>query len=148
MKLLLDTTPLWLLVHPAGGPKAAALRRRLVTRVRAGDEIAVAEICDYEARRELIRRRAARQLQNLDDLVRQSLFLPIDSALMRAAAQLWADQRGSGRPTSPNSGLDGDVILAAEAMRLGDCMVVTANARHLAGLCRTVDLDDFMAGSG
>ena len=143
MKIFLHTTPLWILVHPAGGDRALALRRRLAERLRLGDEIAVAEVCDYEARRELLRKGATRQLQNLDELVKRSLYLPIDTNLMRAAAQLWATVRGRGKPTTSDAGLDGDVILAAQALRFDDHLVVTTNIQHLSGLCNAVEMERF-----
>ena len=100
LKILLDTTPLWTLVHPAGGETALALRKTLAARLRLGEQIVISEICDYEARRELLRKGATKQLQNLDELVRRSQYLPIDTELMRAAAALWAKIRGRGRATS------------------------------------------------
>jgi predicted nucleic acid-binding protein len=143
LKIFLDTTPLWTLVHPGGGDKALALRKTLAARLKTGDEVAIAEICDYEARRELLRRGATRQLRNLDELVQQSLYFPIDTDLMRAAAALWAQLRRRGRSTAPDAALDGDVILAAQARRFDDHLVVTANPKHLAGLCNTVEMDKF-----
>jgi predicted nucleic acid-binding protein len=141
LKIFLDTTPLWTLVHPGGGEKANALRKKIAERLRAGDKVAVAEICDYEARRELLRKGATRQLQNLDDLLQRSEYFPIDTDLMKAAAALWASMRGRGKPTSADSGLDGDVILAAQALRFDDHVVLTTNSRHLSQLCNTLEMD-------
>ena len=128
-------------MHPGGGEKANALRRKIAKRLRAGDKVAVAEICDYEARRELLRKGATRQLQNLDDLLQRSEYFPIDTELMRSAAALWANIRNKGKPTSMDGGLDGDVILAAQALQFDDHVVLTANSRHLSELCNTWEMD-------
>jgi predicted nucleic acid-binding protein len=146
LKIFLDTTPLWMLVHPAGGDRALALRRKLAQRLRAGDEVAIAEVCDYEARRELLRKGATRQLQNLDELLKQSVYLPIDTDLMRAAAALWAGVRGRGKPTASDAGLDGDVILAAQALRFEDHLVITNNVQHLSDLCNALEMYQFSNG--
>jgi hypothetical protein len=59
--IFLDTNLLWWIAHPAGGPEAQLLRAKIITRMANGDVFAVSEICDYEARRELLRKK---QLSN------------------------------------------------------------------------------------
>lgn len=147
MKIFLDTKPLWTAVHPGGGPEASALRSALQRRQLTGDEIAVAEICDYEARRELLRRRATRQLQNLEAFIQASLYYPLETKVMREAAALWAQIRAQGRPTAPDDALDGDVILAAQVSRISDHLVVTSNVKHLASLCNTIEITHFIQAS-
>jgi predicted nucleic acid-binding protein len=137
--IFLDTELLWLLVHPGGGPEALELRRRVLRRVLSGDRIAVAEICDYEARRELMRKGAARQLSNMDELIKKNTYLALDTPTMRDAAKLWAELRQRGKPTAPDPALDGDVILGAQARRHMDHLVATANLRHLTQLCNAID---------
>ena len=62
----------------------------------AGHTIAVAEINDYEARREILRKNAQAQLARLERMLALASYHPIDSALMKAAAALWAQLRNAG----------------------------------------------------
>jgi predicted nucleic acid-binding protein len=107
----------------------------------AGHQFAVAEITDYETRRELIRKNATAQILRLDALINQSEFLSIDRNTMRDAATIWATMRNSGSQTAADPALDADVILGAQALirsrRNGGSPVVvaTSNARHLALIC-------------
>ena len=51
---------------------------------------------------------------------------------MRKAAELWAQARTTGQTTAPDAALDGDVILAAQALTLNtDVVVATGNPAHL-----------------
>lgn len=62
-------------------------------------------------------------------------YIPISTATMRKAAELWAGARRKGIPTADEKEIDGDVILAAQAMLyagLGDSLLVASyNASHL-----------------
>ena len=49
----------------------------------------IPEIADYEVRRELLRVGRPRSLQRLDGLQRILTYLPIDTASMRRAAELY-----------------------------------------------------------
>ena len=49
---------------------------------------------------------------------------------MTKAAELWAESRRLGRPTADPKELDGDVILAAQALA-ADAVVATENVGHL-----------------
>ena len=105
-------------------------------RAAAGDRIALPEIVDYELRRnfllELRRGRTsfARSLQRLDELRSSLIFLPLNSDAMLKAAELWADARSQGKSTADPKELDGDVILAAQALQI-DGIIVTENPGHL-----------------
>jgi predicted nucleic acid-binding protein len=123
-----------------------ALRSAVASRLQKGDTVAIAEINNYEARRELLRKGATAQLARLDSLIESSRYYPIDTDLMRAAPALWASMRRSGRIGAPDAGLDGDVILAAQAQRISDHLVITDNTRHFTGLCRTQTTSEFQSG--
>jgi predicted nucleic acid-binding protein len=49
---------------------------------------------------------------------------------MRHAAELWAISRRQGFPTADIQALDGDVILAAQALAV-DGVIITSNRKHL-----------------
>ncbi len=58
------------------------------------------------------------------------VYLPLTTAVMRHAADLWAEARRRGRPTAGAQALDGDVILAAQTLAVGG-RVATENVGHL-----------------
>jgi predicted nucleic acid-binding protein len=130
--IALDATPLSLLCHPDPRiPVVAEINLWLEARLLAGVVVYVPEITDYEVRRELIRAGKRKSLRKLDDLIHQAAYLPLDTATMRRAAELWAQARNRGTPTAPPEALDADVILAAQAERAG-AIVATENVGHLA----------------
>jgi predicted nucleic acid-binding protein len=92
--------------------------------------IFIPEISDYELRRELIRAGLQSGIGRLDSLKRELRYLPLTTATMLRAAQLWAAARNRGRPTADSKELDGDVILAAQAERVR-AIVATDNVSHL-----------------
>jgi predicted nucleic acid-binding protein len=71
-------------------------------------------------------------------LANDLVYLPITTAIMRDAARLWADARSRGFPTASPQGLDGDVILAAQALSVQGS-VATTNRGHLAAFGVTVE---------
>ena len=95
----------------------------------------VPEVARYEVRRELLRVNAIAGLRRLDALAACLIYDPITTAVMRTAAGFWADVRRRGMPTAADMSLDGDAILAAQAILLGateDIVeIATANAAHL-----------------
>jgi len=145
MILLLDTGILGQLCHPAKAtytPVAAWLAQLLA----ANDprlQVILPEICDYELRRKLLHLIAKgqadpRSLQRLDDFGKLIDYLPVDTDTLRKAAEFWSQSRLRGRPTSAEPALDGDVILAAQAMFVGGT-VVTSNRKHLSQFVPTKD---------
>ena len=89
-------------------------------------------------RRELLRARKDLAVQRLDAFLAADpdAYLPLTTSAVRHAAMLWAQARQQGRPTAADPALDGDVILAAQALAVsrvpGDVIVATANPDHLA----------------
>lgn len=137
MNLVLDTGIVGRLCHPnkrANRPFAEWLANRL----DGEDEqlrVFLPEIADYELRRKLLHLIAKGQateqsIARLNQLGEHLDYLPLTTSAMRRAAKLWADARVRGLPTAEDPGLDGDVILAAQAESVGGT-VVTDNPKHL-----------------
>ncbi len=132
LHIFLDSSPLGALSHPK--PDAGIVRWAAACQ-RAGHEIYIPEVIDYEIRRELLRANKNVGVGNLDALKAVFRFLPITSPAMLLAADLWATSRQGGLPTGDPKKLDIDVILAAQALTLGvptrDLIVATSNVAHL-----------------
>jgi len=131
--VLLDTGPLGLVTNPRRSPQSVACAQWLQGLVARGLRVIVPEIADYEVRRELLRAKKERGLARLDALASRLEYLPITTAAMRRAAVFWAEARQQGQPTADDKALDGDVILAAQAMTIGvaDVVIATTNVGHL-----------------
>jgi predicted nucleic acid-binding protein len=113
--ILLDAGPLGLVTHPAGGEDARLCKDWFEDELRAGSRIRIPAISDYEVRRELVRAGRRKSLQKLDDLIHQLGYIPLLEDTIRTAAELWADARRKGLPTSSEAALDADCLLAAQA---------------------------------
>lgn len=102
-------------------------------------ECVIPEICDFELRRYLLKSGLGRSIEQLDRLASENTYLPIDTATMRTAAQLWSDLRKRGRQTAPDSSLDADVILGAHAVehakKGASVIIATTNVKHLSRMC-------------
>lgn len=135
--IVLDSSPLGLLFQKLGIPEADACRKWLRRHVDAGARIIVPEIVNYELRRELLRLGKSRSVASLDafNLAVPGRYLPLDTAAIELAAELWAQARRHGRPTADPLALDVDVILAAQVLSAGfapvDFVVATSNLSHL-----------------
>jgi predicted nucleic acid-binding protein len=116
--VILDSHPLSLVCQRSGKPQADACRLWLAECMRRGLRIYVPEVADYEVRRELIRANKATAISRLNQFSASvpGRYLPITTAAMRRAAELWAEARQAGAPTADPQALDGDVILAAQAL--------------------------------
>lgn len=136
MLVLLDSGPLGLLSNPVPAGLAAQAREWARGVVIDGHRLLVPEIADYEVRRELLRAAKPVGVRRLDTLKVALDYLPLSTAAMLLAAQLWARARRTGRPTASDSALDGDVILAAQslvlAQRSAEVVIATTNVVHLA----------------
>ncbi len=118
-------------------PEPTECKQWFKDRLQDGVRFYVPEIADYELRRKLLHIDSTNALARLDKLKSEIEYLPITTAAMLKAAELWADARRRGRPTAPEAALDGDVILAAQAAMLtemgksGEALVATSNVDHL-----------------
>ena len=134
--VILDSGPLGLVTNPKPSPQSVACSDWLRQLVAAGTRIIIPEIADYEIRRELIRANKYQGISRLDALHRGCEYLPITTEAMRQAAVLWAQARQHGQPTAGDNTIDGDVILAAQALTFGhaEFVVATTNLKHLSKL--------------
>jgi predicted nucleic acid-binding protein len=133
--VLLDSGPLGLLTSPPGKKgDAAACAQWLASLLVVGVRVIVPEIADYELRRELLRARKVKSVARLDALAAATEYLPLTTAAMRRAAELWAQARQLGQPTASDKTIDADMILAAQALTLGtpNLVIATTNVGHLA----------------
>jgi predicted nucleic acid-binding protein len=90
----------------------------------------IPEIADYEVRRSFILENLNGSLASLDGLASLASYAPITTEDMRLAAMLWAQSRKTGRSIGDPKELNADVILAAQAIRLG-AVIATDNIGHL-----------------
>ncbi len=132
--VFLDSGPASEICGPEGRPATRTAQRWLANLVNAGVRVILPEIIDYEVRRDLIRRRASKQLGLLDILGLTVEYLPITTAAMRRAVELWAVARQTGQPTAGDDTIDADMILIgqAQSLQLPDSIIATTNVRHLA----------------
>lgn len=114
---MLDSGPLGIVINPkAASPLYQEGKLWLQSLPLKGYIVIVPEIADYEVRCELIRAGKTAGIRRVDQLKSQIPYRPLTTEVMLLAAQLWADARKRGKPTADSNALDGDVILAAQAI--------------------------------
>ena len=131
--IVLDAGPLSLVTHPKPKPDNLACAKWLQQRLDDGCRIIVPAIVCYEVRRELIRAGKTESLLRLDAFCDVHEYAELRDGDLRRAAELWADIRQQRLQPSPDAALDGDVILAAQALGLNEpeLVVATTNVRHI-----------------
>ena len=145
MNLLLDTGILGQICHPkkAQNKPVGDWMEHVLELGGETYRLILPELSDYELRRKLLHliqhsQASAKSLDRLDQLGQLLDYLPLDTNMMRLAARLWADARFKGQPTAPTEALDGDVILAAQAI-LSNGTIITTNRKHLSRFVDTKD---------
>ena len=133
LHIVLDSSPLGFLTNPSGSDEVIAINQWALLCVGAGHRVYVPEVIDYELRRELLRAGKTSSVTLLDGLKTLFEYLPITTAAMLRAADLWALSRNAGIPTGDPKKLDIDVILAALTLDAPatDIIVVTSNVSHI-----------------
>jgi len=137
--IFLDSAPLGMVSNPKNTPICEECKAWLESLEPRGYSAIIPEIADYEVRRELLRTGMANSIRRLDQLKSLLPYLPITTSVMLKAAELWAEARRSGYPTADPKALDGDVILAAQAILAvegpngaNEVLIATTNVSHLA----------------
>ena len=133
--LMLDASPLGRLVHAR---HHVNIGRWVNEALAQGATIYLPEMSDFEVRRGLLSMNATSALRRLDALPNTLTYLPLDTSAMRQAAALWAQAKQAGRLNAAPSELNGDMILAAQALQVG-AIVVAENLGHLSQFVRAVD---------
>ena len=130
---MLDSGPLGLITNPKLSTESEACAHWLQTHITSVSRTIIPEIADYEVRRELVRANKKKGISRLDDLADLIEYLPITTAAMRQAAKLWAQARQQGQPTAGDKTIDGDMVLVAQAITMGerDIVIATTNVGHL-----------------
>jgi predicted nucleic acid-binding protein len=131
--VVLDAGPLGYAANPKHSPLSRACSLWIEDLIAGGCKVVIPEISDYEVRRELLRAGILASVSELDRLPRVLDYLALTTSMMRKAAELWAVVRQQGRPTASDKAIDGDVILAAQALSLqsSNTVVATTNVGHL-----------------
>jgi predicted nucleic acid-binding protein len=131
--IFLDSVPLSMVTNPKANGTTLECQLWLDSQIRQGTIVFVPEIADY---RELIRAGKQRSVQQLDQLKTVLAYVPITTEMILKAAELWAIARQQGQPTADPMSLDGDVILAAQAITIAqqiqqEVIIATTNVGHL-----------------
>ena len=135
--ILPDTGVLGLVTHPSSKAEPVECKRWFKARLQDGFKFHVPEIADYELRRKLLHLDSRNAIIRLDALKSAIGYLPITTDTMLKAAEFRADARQKGLPTAPETALDADVILAAQAIlpndegKSADATIATDNIGHL-----------------
>jgi predicted nucleic acid-binding protein len=137
--IVLDSFPLSCVGKNNSNPPTLTdqCREWVINCVSAGNPVRVPAIIYYETLRELERLNAPAQIPHLKGFCFSDpqRFLLLETVDLEDAARLWAQSRNAGMPTSSPDALDGDMILAAQALRLGldksAYVVATTNVSHL-----------------
>lgn len=135
MLIILDTGPLGRLTNPSLTRKTIESREWMKSHLLNGVGFLLPEIADFELRRSLILSDLTDAIKILDGLKFRMDYVPITTETMIKAAELWADVRSRGLPTAPDPALDGDAILAAQAIvtsrGTSEVIIATMNVGHL-----------------
>lgn len=131
-KLILDSGPLGRISHPKAEEKNKELTEWIKTLLKEGAQVFVPEISDYEVRRNLVLEGKQKSIEKLDLLGKALTYLPLTTDVMRQAAAFWAEVRKppNPKPTADKHALDGDSILAAQAVSV-EATIITDNIGHL-----------------
>lgn len=116
MIVILDSTVLITLINDSGVEEVKRCVEWFYRQSARGIRFTCSEICDYEARRELIRRNSEASrlnLKNLEGFRAEIEFLEVEKETLLIASEYWALARGKGQQGADNKNIDADMIVAA-----------------------------------
>lgn len=131
-KYLIDTNIITHILRPREESNGLALLNWLEEFSR-NDEVKLfmPEVCYYEALRGhlyiKLKYPSYKGLDELKELKDALEYLAMTTEMWMLAAKLWAERQFRGTPVG--KGIDGDTLLAAQAILAG-CTIVTYNTRH------------------
>lgn len=141
--IFLDAGPLGILANPKMPSPDLTVRalRWAVDLARAGHRLVVPAVADFEVRREFLRAGMKRSVALLDawNGAQPDRYLPLTDTALKLGAELWAKARNAGAlPADPRE-LNGDVLIAAQALDYQtaygidarDVVIATTNVGHL-----------------
>jgi hypothetical protein len=138
LTVFLDAGPLGLITNPKKTPVTIAIAQWVFDMEAVGHRFLVPAIADYEVRRELIRAGKTTGIARLNafNAADPDRFLSVTNTALMLGADLWARARNTGTATADPKELDGDVLIAAQALDMGlpssDFIIATVNVGHLA----------------
>ena len=144
MRLAIDSCVLGIACHEQHKEHQALMAWLTAHMADPGSEVFLPSVSDYELRRELrlhvLRGKAghAKGLGRLDSIGAATKFVTLTDAVLKRAADLWAQARKAGKPTADPKALDADCMIAAQALNVG-AAVVTDNAKHLSRYCMVIN---------
>jgi len=149
--ILLDSGPMGYALTPAVNETHLRCSQWLEALILKPEQIALAEIVDYECRRGWIRHDNTAALASLDRAKATLRYIPISTTAMIKAAEFWAASRKGGYSTTDDRRLDADVILAAQGSVLAsaghEVVVATMNPKHLSRFIAAEERDKITCGS-
>lgn len=100
----------------------------------------VAEITEYELRRELLRSQRYRSDNRLNKFYLTNRIIPIDRLALIKASEIWAELRNLGIPTASNERIDIDTIMIAQSLTLKkdfqEVIILTSDPEDISRFCR------------
>jgi predicted nucleic acid-binding protein len=147
--LFLDTGSLGMVTNPKASGVTLECQLWLNDQLLKRAVILVPEIADYEVRRELLRAGKIQGIRQLDQFETVFEYISISTEMMLKAAELWAKARQLGQATAQSEALDGDVILAAQALiiaqqRQWNVTIATTNVGHLSRFTTAQNWQDIL----
>jgi predicted nucleic acid-binding protein len=137
MIVFLDSSIVYSLINTSNVKEVIDCQEWFYTLLSKGVLFISSAICEYEVKRELIRRNKIEELNNLNELKKWLEFLPIDETVLDVAAINWAKARNTGIPTADNKSLDADMIICSTYQLLQEqwrgryIVIATKNIKHL-----------------